>query len=253
MKSRFFFFFFNQCETILYQFQGPQRRLPLGTLSPTLQAGFLKDQIMKKGEALEFVGGLSSPSKMPGKAYGLPAWKCKTGSVLARVKGTVCAICYANNRGMYSFKGTKKAQARRLATIKKKGWIAAMVRAIAGEKWFRWHDSGDLQSVEHLTKIVAVCRLSPETKFWLPTRELRILRNFRALGGMWPENLVVRYSSVKIGDGPAATAASSVGVNCSTVDSEYGFQCPSSLQGNKCGDCRACWDKEIYSVSYRSH
>ena len=29
-------------------------------------------------------------------------------------------------------------------------------------KFFRWHDSGDVQDEEHLLKIFAVCKLTPE-------------------------------------------------------------------------------------------
>jgi hypothetical protein len=39
---------------------------------------------MNKTEALQITGSLSNPSKMPGKAYGLPAKECKTGSKLAK-------------------------------------------------------------------------------------------------------------------------------------------------------------------------
>jgi hypothetical protein len=34
---------------------------------------------MTTKEALQLVGGLSKPSKMPGWAYGIPAKECKTG------------------------------------------------------------------------------------------------------------------------------------------------------------------------------
>ena len=50
---------------------------------------------MKTSEALQLVGGLSKPSKMPGWAYGLPAKECKTGSKLVKVAGSTCEGCYA--------------------------------------------------------------------------------------------------------------------------------------------------------------
>ena len=50
---------------------------------------------MKLKEAKEITGGLSAPSKMPGYAYNLPAWKCITGVKLQAVPGSVCAGCYA--------------------------------------------------------------------------------------------------------------------------------------------------------------
>ena len=56
---------------------------------------------MKTKEALEIVGGLSKPSKMPGWAYGLPAKECKTGSKLQNVPGSTCYDCYALNAAMF--------------------------------------------------------------------------------------------------------------------------------------------------------
>ena len=48
------------------------------------------------------------------------------------------------------------ALARRLESLKHPQWVEAMVALIHGEPWFRWHDSGDLQSPEHLKKIFEV-------------------------------------------------------------------------------------------------
>ena len=50
---------------------------------------------MLKKELEKIVGGLSKPSKMPGPAYNLPAYKCITGQKLAKVPGSVCFGCYA--------------------------------------------------------------------------------------------------------------------------------------------------------------
>ena len=36
----------------------------------------------------------------------------------------------------------------------------------------RWFDSGDLQSLSHLMKIIEVCEHTPHIKHWLATREL---------------------------------------------------------------------------------
>jgi hypothetical protein len=85
---------------------------------------------MKVSEARENVGGLSNPSKMPSKSYGLPAQACKVGGQLRAVKGSTCENCYAYDRGMYGFPVVKKAQARRLATITREDWAPSMARAI---------------------------------------------------------------------------------------------------------------------------
>ena len=50
---------------------------------------------MNKEERKKITGGLSSPSKMPGYSYNLPAIHCKTGSKLAQIPGTTCHGCYA--------------------------------------------------------------------------------------------------------------------------------------------------------------
>ena len=113
---------------------------------------------MKTNQALKIVGGLSRPSKMPGWAYGLPAKECKTGSKLREVKDSVCDGCYAL-KGCYVFEVVQAAQYRRLKSIKNPGWVAAMVHLINSKKskFFRWHDSGDVQDLEHLKKIFEVC------------------------------------------------------------------------------------------------
>ena len=55
-------------------------------------------------------------------------------------------------------------------------WVQAMAVLIKGKKHFRWHDSGDLQSVHHLKKIFEVCNLTPDTmQHWLPTQERQFL------------------------------------------------------------------------------
>ena len=110
---------------------------------------------MNKKEAKIITGGLSKPSKMPGHAYNLPAWRCKTGVKLQAVKGSVCAGCYAM-KGRYRFKNVKDALQRRMDSLDHPQWVQAMVVLIDKQPWFRWHDSGDLQSLDHLNKIFEV-------------------------------------------------------------------------------------------------
>jgi hypothetical protein len=47
---------------------------------------------------------------------------------------------------MYVMPVVKNAQARRLATLTRDDWTASMVRAINKDEYFRWHDSGDIQT-----------------------------------------------------------------------------------------------------------
>ena len=79
---------------------------------------------MKTSEALQIIGGLSKPSKMPGWAYGLPAKECKTGSKLVKVPGSVCHGCYAL-KGCYVFKVVQDAQYRRLESTRSPLWAGS--------------------------------------------------------------------------------------------------------------------------------
>ena len=203
----------------------------------------------KLTQARAAVGGLSNPSKMPGKAIGLPAAECKTGSKLAKIAGSVCAGCYAL-KGCYQFPVVQAAQYRRLAAIDSPTWTQAMAVAVSRETWFRFHDSGDIQSLAHLEKIADVARMTPKTSHWLPTREKKIVRQFTRKHGAFPANLTVRVSATMI-DGPAPDFP-----NTSTVHADkaaQGYQCPAPDQDGECGDCRACWDSEVKNVSYKQH
>ena len=199
---------------------------------------------MKTSEALKIVGGLSKPSKMPGWAYGLPAKECKTGSKLRLVKDSVCYNCYAL-KGCYVFKVVQDAQYRRLASIKHELWTGAMALLINSKKSkeFRWHDSGDVQDEAHLLRIFSVCKLTPETRHWMPTREAWV-KHFLP---MCPDNLVIRVSMPMI-DQPAAGGWD----NTSTVVTA-GATCPAAKQNNECKNCRACWDKSVKNIAYGKH
>ena len=199
---------------------------------------------MNSSEALKLVGGLSKPSKMPGWAYGLPAKECKTGSKLVKVEGSTCHGCYAL-KGCYVFKVVQDAQYRRLASVKHELWTAAMALLINSKKskYFRWHDSGDVQDEEHLLKIFAVCKLTPSVKHWMPPREAWVKR-FLPLK---PHNLIIRFSAPMVDQ-----EAPSSWPHTSTVVTS-GRTCPAPTQDNECKDCRACWDPSVKNVAYGQH
>ena len=190
-------------------------------------------------------GSLSKPSKMPGFAYGLPAKECKTGSKLAKVEGSTCSSCYAL-KGCYVFKVVQAAQYKRLEAIKHPLWVQAMAAQINSKraKFFRWHDSGDVQSLKHLAKIFKVCRLSPGVQHWIPTREAWVKKYVDRA----PKNLVIRFSATMIDqDAPASWP------NTSTVVTKKAATCPAPKQGNACLDCRKCWNPKIKNVAYGAH
>ena len=200
---------------------------------------------MNTKEALKIVGGLSKPSKMPGWAYGTPAKECKTGTKLRDIEGSTCHKCYAM-KGCYVFPVVQAAQYKRLESIQDSRWVDAMAMLINSKKskYFRWHDSGDVQDEEHLLKIFAVAKLTPETSHWLPTREAWTSKYLSAV----PDNLTLRFSIPMI-DQPA----SGNWANTSTVVSGQGRTCPAPDQSNECKDCRACWDPSVKNVAYGKH
>ena len=202
--------------------------------------------------ATAIAGSLSKPSKMPGHTYGLPAEECQVGARLVGIVGSVCDNCYAL-KGFYKTyaKTVKPAQYKRLgAAVKHPLWIDAMVVLISrsGDSHFRWHDSGDLQSIDHLRRIVQVCERTPDVIHWLPTREYRyVLMYLRAFGPL-PTNLTVRLSAHMLDK-----VAPDLGLPTSTVVTDDTYTCPASVQNNECRDCRDCWNPNVSNVAYKAH
>jgi hypothetical protein len=199
---------------------------------------------MLKKEANIIVGGLSDPGKMPCPSINLPAAACVTGQILAKVPGTTCHGCYAL-KGRYKFKNTKIAMARRLGALGDSRWVRAMVVLMKNRPHFRWHDSGDIQSAWHLARILEVCKQTPATRHWLPTREAQLLALMDP--DIIPPNLIIRLSATKVNG-----AASKSWPWTSTVSTQ-GKTCPAPDQGGKCKSCRQCWDRSIKNVTYAKH
>lgn len=227
-------------------------------------------------EAKQIAGSIGFPSKMPGSSYGLSARDCKAGAELAKIPGSICSTCYAL-RDKMSWPNGQTAYARRLAAIIDPRWVEAMVRLLThlhavparkidlglrgkklariGQRWrmnpmgyHRWHDSGDIQSLEHFQKIIEVCQRTPAIRHWLPTREIAILRACRE---PIPENLTIRVSATMI-DGlpPGQWLGSTVHRNEPAANAHC---CPAPVQDHQCGSCRACWSRDVRLVSYALH
>jgi hypothetical protein len=206
-------------------------------------------------------GGLQVVSKMPGYCYAIPARNCKVGAKLRKISGSTCASCYAFE-GFYKVYANSidRAQAARLASLRDALWVESMAflinhycrdgesKALRGT-FFRWHHSGDIQSIDHLRDIVAVVASTPNVTHWLPTREYAIVAKYRAIYGEFPTNLTVRLSAHMV-DG---AAPSGFGLPTSTVTTHHDATCPAPTQGNACGDCRACWNPDVADVSYGLH
>ena len=197
---------------------------------------------MQVKEALKITDSFTRTSKMPGLSYSLPAWECKTGWKLSQVEGTPCWFCYAKKGNYIRYPAIKEAQYRRLKAINHPQWVQAMATVIKRHKWFRWHDAGDVQSLEHLNNIYKICEATPETRHWLPTREAWIKNELDRK----PVNLVIRFSPPMMGQRVDTWPNSSMVV-------ETGATCPAPSQGGKCGSCRQCWDSNIKNISYGKH
>jgi len=218
-------------------------------------------------EAKEFVGFelLSKPEKMAEYGFNMPASRCKAGSKMAKVKGTVCYDCYAL-KGRYKFANTQNALEKRYQFAINSPYFVDIMSYIVGKrskKVFRWFDSGDLQSTTMLEHICQVARNTPQLSHWLPTKEWKIVARFVEDGGVFPENLCVRVSGLYKDGGPPKDFAEKYGVTTSDVMNGKDFdnlkqvrpvfKCPSSKQKNSCEDCIACYKNSVKNVTYRFH
>lgn len=204
-------------------------------------------------------GGLSKPSKMPEWAYNLPATECQVGGRLQQIRGSVCQRCYAlTNR--YRHQTVIEAMHRRFEGIFHPDWVPAMALTIRKREveHMRVHDSGDFQAVEHVLNWMRIADATPETEYWAPSREIEMVR--RALRecmrriGVFPENFVIRMSATMIGDPGPRGFENTSSVHANRRDAPEGsFVCPAPDQGNRCGECRACWNRLVKNVSYWLH
>lgn len=216
--------------------------------------------------ANEISGGLSQPMKMPEYSFNLPSSKCRTGGRLKEVEGSVCFSCYSaddwdwvrqsevRHGTRYPTDNVREAMRRRYEGLVHPEWVPALVYLIQHYrvKHFRWHDSGDVASVEHQLNIFKVAEHTPQTRFWQPSREIEIVREAlrRALQ---PTNHILRMSAHMIGGKPPRGFPHTSMVIRGTVAPEGSVLCPAPDQEGQCKGCRHCWEPEVQDVSYRLH
>jgi hypothetical protein len=204
-------------------------------------------------QTIQFIPKLSKAGKMPCASFSTPAQACITGSKLAKIAGSVCHGCYAL-KGNYRFKnvlGLRENNLRSLDNLDT--WILSMTKLIKDNDvtgYFRWHDSGDINSIEHLHAIIKIANALPDINFWLPTKEKGILNEVRR-NTVIPDNLIIRLSMAMINQAPSGDYLTST---VRTKDGQvHGVECQSYTNDGKCGTCRACWDKTISNVTYLKH
>ena len=122
-----------------------------------------------------------------------------------------------------------------------------MVTQIKNQKWFRWHDAGDIQSLEHLEKIFEVCKQTPETMHWMPTREAQFLKTIDPATVPKKFNNSYEFSH----GGPGSCKILALDFHCN----KHGRgNLPCSQSGRTMfKDCRACWTRSISNISYGKH
>ena len=202
---------------------------------------------------------LSSTKKLNCKSFSLSAFECKTGSKLAKVKGSTCSKCYAL-KGNYRYKSYKNLAKDRLVFSQNLDELKDALKLsikMEHKDIFRFFDSGDLQSLEMFEMFCELASELPKIHFWLPTREYAIIRKAIKENVHIPGNLIVRVSAPMINQKPLEEFQK-LGLYTSTThkkeaNSINGFQCLASKQDGKCLDCDACYDSEVKNISYLVH
>lgn len=199
---------------------------------------------------------LTQTSKMPCPSISISAELCKTGSKLAKIEGTVCHKCYAL-RGNYLYPSVKQKHQRVLEFMNSPDFVQRMTGLIManGNNYFRWFDSGDIQSEEMAHRILDVCEATDWVNHWIPTKEYKMWRNVLASRPL-PKNAVVRYSTHKddmrptrAGDYTSTTfTAADSPANVGTVCKADAIK--EATGTYSCGSCRACWDKSVSNIAY---
>ena len=224
---------------------------------------------------------LSDPKKMPELAFNIPAQECKAGKHMVDLEGFICHACYAlpefnedgsvnlhsSKGGRYRFNPVQLAMYRRFNfATHNPNFISVMTYLITKriKQRFRWFDSGDIQSEKMLDDICQICRNTPHILHWLPTKEWSICKRYIEAGNKIPDNLDLRLSALRVNGEPPTKLAKRLGLNTSTVmtadvwdkfiaTKETGIRCPSSINNNECGECKACWIHEVTNVGYKFH
>lgn len=197
---------------------------------------------------------LSNPGKMPCSSWSLQALDTCPGS--RKADGSLvaaCSGCYATD-GNYRFKNVIAPRLHNREDWKRDAWVSDMIKALDNSRYFRWFDSGDCYDIRLARKILQVMTATPWVQHWMPTRMYKFDKFLPVFAEMEAlPNVVVRYSSDSI------TGETIPGNTTSTIiptdeDGTEGMEvCMAYTRDGKCGDCRACWNKNIPVIAYPQH
>ena len=194
------------------------------------------------------VGKLNSRSWSLEALETCPASKGSDGELVPACKG-----CYAVG-GNYRFKNVKEARSHNKKDWQRVEWVADMIEELDADRYFRWFDSGDMYSLRLAEKMYEICKATPWTRHWIPTR-MHKFKKFRdvidRLNAL--DNVVVRLSSDGI-NGEIIQEAEYSSTIIPFIDSvTVATVCNAPLQDGKCKKCRLCWDKSTKVIAYAGH
>ena len=198
---------------------------------------------------------LSKASKMPAKSWSLQARKTCPGSIdpVTKAPVEVCAGCYATE-GFYQMPDAIALREHNREDWKRPEWVDDMVKELKRQKFFRWFDSGDVYHPALAFKIFLVMQKTPHVQHWLPTKSYKVPRIRAILERMKAlPNAAVRYSSDFINGAFDHNEHGSTVVPFADSETEASKVCDAYERGGKCGDCRACWSKDVAVVAYPAH
>ena len=139
---------------------------------------------------------LSKASKMPCRSWSLqaidtcPASIGSDGDLVDACKG-----CYATT-GNYNFPNVKAPRIHNKEDWKREEWVADMIAELDNDRYFRWFDSGDMYDLRLAEKILEICKSTPWTRHWIPTRMHKFKKFKQVIDELNKlDNVVVRLSS----------------------------------------------------------
>jgi hypothetical protein len=206
----------------------------------------------------------SHTSKLNCASFGLPAGKsCPRGSELSKCPGSVCSMCYASEDaiGRYQTGVVQVCQAARFAFSKTDDFVPTVIRELASSRAtrFRWHDSGDIYSLDYGRKLVEIAKALPRITFWTPTHQPATAKALLDEGA--PDNFLLRvsadYLDLPADDVPAGALACAVATTLERAK-ELGMPCPATFhlpghENGECGSCTACFSRKVGCTVYKLH
>jgi hypothetical protein len=162
-----------------------------------------------------------------------------------------CKGCYATT-GNYRFPNVKAPREFNREDFKRDTWIQDMILALDSSRYFRWFDSGDMFSLDLANKILDVMIATPHCKHWLPTRMHKFSKFADVINKMQAlPNVVVRFSSDSV-QGEIIAGNTTSTIFSDTVPAGA-TECQAYQHNGKCNGCRACYNKDVKVIAYKSH